>query len=365
MTMNLDIQFLNARQGDAIWIRWGAGRQIMIDMGTHKTGEKLAERLRDLPKRKRKFDLLVVTHVDVDHIGGVLSCVSEPDEPIDGLAFDDVWFNGWEHLSGKRPAGEGVRLEPMGGAQGEAFAKWLRNEPWNEAFDGGPVVRSDMTPIDMGDSLTLTVIAPSQARLEALKPDWKEDVKRAIDRGDLDEVSPGLEALGPSTPPVLESKVDLEILAEKSAPKDPSKANGSSITLLLEWEKRRVLLTGDGFADELHEGLAAFGNGEPVKLDMIKTPHHGSRQNMTKALVEVVDCPLWVFSSDGTTFRHPDAQAIARILQYGVHPKPTLAFNAPSTFNGWWDNDAWRDLFGYQVRYGTADDGLTVSFTPA
>jgi hypothetical protein len=365
MTMNLDIQFLNARQGDAIWIRWGAGRQIMIDMGTHQTGVKLAERLRDLPKPQRNFDLLVVTHVDVDHIGGVLSCVSEPDKPVEGLAFNDVWFNGWEHLSGKRPASEGLRLEPMGGAQGEAFAKWLRSQPWNKAFDRRPVVRSDMTPIHMGDGLTLTVIAPSQARLEALKPDWKEDVKAAIDRGDLDEVSPGLEALGPSTPPVLETKVDLEILAEKSAPKDPSKANGSSITLLLEWEKRRVLLTGDGFAEELHEGLAALNNGEPVKLDVIKTPHHGSRQNMTKALVEAVDCPLWVFSSDGTTFRHPDAQAIARILQFGAHSTPTLAFNVPSTFNGWWNNDVWRELFEYQVRYGTIEDGLTVSLTPA
>jgi hypothetical protein len=363
--MNLDIEFLNARQGDAIWIRWGAGRQIMIDMGTHGTGVKLAERLRDSPKAQRVFDLLVVTHVDVDHIGGVLSCVAEPDQPVDGLEFKDVWFNGWEHLSGKRPANQGVGLEPMGGAQGELFAKWLRTQPWNEAFDRGPVVRSDMKRIDMGDGLTLTVIGPSQTRLEALKPHWQDDVAIAIDRGDLDEVSPGLESLGPKTPPVLETRVDLEVLAEQSAPKDPSAANGSSITLLLEWEHRRVLLTGDGFADEIHDGLAALDGGNPVKLDAIKTPHHGSRQNMTKALVKAVDCPLWVFSSDGTTFRHPDPQAIARILHYGAHPDPTLAFNAPSTFNGWWNNQVWRDLFGYQVQYGTTEGGLTVTLEPA
>jgi hypothetical protein len=163
--------------------------------------------------------------------------------------------------------------------------------------------------------------------------------------------------MGASTPPVLESRVDLEILAENSAPKDPGKVNGSSITLLLEWQKRRVLLTGNGFADELHDGLAALDNGEPVELDVIKTPHHGNRQNMTKALVQSVDCPLWVFSSDGTTFRHPDAQATARILHCGSHPNPTLAFNAPSTFNGWWNNNEWRELSGYQVRYGTIDDG--------
>lgn len=116
--MTLELQFLNARQGDAIWVRWGAGRQILIDMGTLETGVQLADRLRDLPEDRRQFELLVVTHVDGDHIGGVLSCVSDPAEPVQGLSFKDVWFNGFEHLSGQTPALEGVRLEPMGGAQG-------------------------------------------------------------------------------------------------------------------------------------------------------------------------------------------------------------------------------------------------------
>jgi beta-lactamase superfamily II metal-dependent hydrolase len=134
--------------------------------------------------------------------------------------------------------------------------------------------------------------------------------------------------------------------------------------LLLEWESKRILLTGDAFAAEIGEGLAALGGGHPVALDLIKTPHHGSRNNITRALVEAVDCPLWLFSSDGTTFRHPDAQAIATILAFGTHRNPTLAFNVRSKYSGWWDNDEWRRLFGYQVRYGTVDDGLTVRFDP-
>ena len=363
--MTLDIEFLNARQGDAIWIRWGDGHQIMIDMGVHQTGVKLAKRLRNLPRNQRTFDLLVVTHVDVDHIGGVLSCVVEPAQPVDGLTFNDVWFNGFEHLSGKRPAAEGKSLEPMGGAQGEVFSKWLRQQRWNEAFDRQPVVRSDLSPIDIGDGLSLTVLGPSQQRLTALIPNWEDDVRIAIDRGDLDEVAPGLESLGPSTPPVLETTIDLEILAEAdTAMKDTSTANGSSITLLLEWQNRRVLLTGDAFADEVVAGLNALAIAKPITLDLIKAPHHGSRQNMNKALVESVDCPLWVFSTDGTTFRHPDAQAIARILHYGNRSKPTLAFNAPSTFNGWWANDQWQNMYDYAVDYGTTTGGLTISLQP-
>jgi Metallo-beta-lactamase superfamily len=363
--MGLDLQFLNARQGDAIWIRWGNGHQIIIDMGTASTGVALADRIRALPEAQRHFDLLVVTHVDVDHIGGVLQCVTDPKEPVPGLTFDDVWFNGFEHLSGLTPAAEGKQLEPMGGVQGEVFAKWLREQPWNVAFDRAPVVRgTSLTKVELDDGLALSVLGPAQERLTELKPVWKEDVEAAIDKGTLTEVSEGLEGMGPSAPPVLESKVDLELLAEATSIHDSSKANGSSITLLLEWEGRRILLTGDAYASEVVDGLALVDGGKTVPLDLFKLPHHGSRNNLSQALVEAVDCPLWVFSSDGTTFRHPDPQAIARILLNTKRAHPTLAFNVPSKFNGWWDNDDWRGLFDYEVQYGDAADGITLSFDP-
>jgi hypothetical protein len=214
----------------------------------------------------------------------------------------------------------------------------------------------------MGDRLSLTILGPDQSRLLALKPRWEAEVAAAIDRGDLDQVSPGLEALGPSAPPILANKCDLERLAKAPAPSDEKPANGSSITLLLEWEKKRILLTGDAFADDVRDGLAAIDCGNPVALDLFKTPHHGSRQNMTRSLVEAVECPLWLFSSDGTTYRHPDAQAIATILNFGIQPKTTLGFNVRSKYSGWWDNDRWRNLFGYRVCYGTVDDGLTTCF---
>jgi metal-dependent hydrolase (beta-lactamase superfamily II) len=109
--MALELQFLNARQGDAIWIRWGTGKQIMIDMGTHATGVSIAKRFRDLPKERRQFDLLVVTHVDIDHIGGVLSCVVDRAETVPDLTFNDVWFNGWKQLGGESVTNASTHLE--------------------------------------------------------------------------------------------------------------------------------------------------------------------------------------------------------------------------------------------------------------
>jgi len=111
-------------------------------------------------------------------------------------------------------------------------------------------------------------------------------------------------------------------------------------------------------------GLASLGEPGPVKLDLVKLPHHGSRNNVSKELVAAVDCPLWVVSSDGTQFRHPDPQAIARILTGATDAPVTLAFNVPSTYSRWWDDPAWKGIAHYETLYGDETDGLTCTFEP-
>jgi hypothetical protein len=358
----MELTFLDARQGDAVWVRWGDGRQLLVDMGTSATGRGLADRFRALPTDERSFELLVVTHVDIDHINGVLSGLVDPVEPVP-VTFADVWFNGWEHLHGEVPADERSPLEPMGGAQGELLTSWLRDHAWNDAFDRAAVVRTDTTlpRIELPDGLTITVLAPVQQRLTELIGKWQEEVSAALERGDLEEVSPGLESMGPSTPPTLESAVDLELLSEDPFEPDDSPSNASSIALLLEHDGKRALLTGDATAEELIGGLALIDEA-PIAVDLVKLPHHGSRNNVSRALIQALDCPLWVFSSDGTTFRHPDAIAVSRVIR-DAGPGVELAFNVPSTFNGWWAKPEWQDLFGYTATYGVVDDGLKIDLS--
>ena len=137
----LTIQSLPARQGDALWIEWGDPvRRMIIDMGTESIGRNIRSRIQDLPEDERIIELLVVTHVDQDHIGGILTCLAEAD-PIPGLVIKDVWFNGWDHLHGRTVVSHG--LDSMGPAQGERLSHWLRQQTWNKAFNGAPVVRRD------------------------------------------------------------------------------------------------------------------------------------------------------------------------------------------------------------------------------
>ncbi len=366
----LELNLLPARQGDAIWIRWGdkdAPHQMLIDMGTEQIGKRIRNKIEALPEDQRVIDLLVVTHVDRDHIGGILTCLAEA-APIPGVEIRDVWFNGFEHLKGGTIAqdeNDFLNVEPRGPAQGEKFTKWLRTQHWNKHFDGGPVRRipgEEPVKAEFHDGLTLTVLGPTPDRLEAFVDTWKEEVKKALEKGSLTEVSPGLEIRGAKTPPNLIEQQDLKKLADTDNPSDHSEANGSSIALLLEYGGRRIILSGDAYSDDLVAGIKAANGNEPLKIDAFKLPHHGSKKNTFKPLVESVECGRWLFSTDGTQFRHPDAEALARVITYSRVRTPIVSFNVPSKYNRWWDNDNWKEMYDYQTEYGEKQGGLHLSF---
>jgi len=373
----LEIRMLPARQGDAIWIKWGEKSlkyQMMVDMGTTEVGRKIQGRLKIANSEASKFELLVISHVDGDHIGGVLPFLADEDSHIN-IDFKDIWFNGWVHLNGGQVPGPhsltagsssaANDLESFGPVQGELFSQWLGNRNWNKAFNAGPVCRapgSVLPKIKLAGDLYLTVLGPTPARLSKFKPKWKEEVQQAIKKGTLGQVSPGLESFGSTDPPTLETKKDLEILAQTVNDNDNSEANGSSIIFLIEYQNHRILLAGDAFADDIAEGLSLLGNGNKVRLDAFKIPHHGSKKNLTKEVVEQVICKNWIISTDGTQFRHPDSEAIARILAYSSESPVNLFFNVESPFNKWWDNPDWQRKYRYSTVYGKDEDGIKIIF---
>lgn len=66
----LRVHFFDIGQGDAIFVQTPGGRQVLIDGGP--SGSSLAGALsRTMPFFDRSLDVVVVTHQDVDHIGGL------------------------------------------------------------------------------------------------------------------------------------------------------------------------------------------------------------------------------------------------------------------------------------------------------
>ena len=69
------IEMLPAAHGDCLWIEYGSGsavHRILIDGGPAHAYPALRQRILHLPAGERRFDLLVITHIDADHIEGVI-----------------------------------------------------------------------------------------------------------------------------------------------------------------------------------------------------------------------------------------------------------------------------------------------------
>jgi hypothetical protein len=284
----------------------------------------------------------VVTHIDQDHVLGVLKLFEDRDR----VAIGDVWFNGFGHLSDSP-------FESFGPKDGELLTSALLEQQvnWNRAFGTHPVeVGGQFTPLD--DEAEIVIFSPDRSQLEAMIPKWTEECAKhgLIPGQNPDEPPPpGFESFG---------VVDVEALAERPFEPDPSLANRTSIAFLFEFQGVRILFTGDADDQSLRESIGplAASEGGRLRLDALKVSHHGSRRNLSKEFLGLIDCKTYLISTNGARHNHPDDVAMARILKYGGEAK-RLIFNYRERAARW-DIAAMESDYGYSVTAPPGTNGF-------
>ena len=367
------IEMLPAEQGDALFIEYGKGRvrnRILIDGGTPPTAEAVAARIEQLAPDDRHFELLIVTHIDTDHIGGILKFLADPPA---GLTFDDVWFNGWpqlEPLTTDLPLGSMTADAILGPKDGEILDRLLELHVGgvvrghNKPFGGEAVMvpaRGPLPSHKLDGGMTLTLLAPGHRALRKLRAEWVEVVRDAnwteAEVQELVETAARRKGIDLT----LGERLDVRSLAAATFKSDDKPANGSSIVVLAEFEKKRLLLTGDGFAPSITAGLERLlGPEERLTVSAVKLAHHGSRNNTSLPMLRRLDCKQFLVSSSGKIFHHPDAEALSRVIVTNG-PDVELGFDyRVATTEGWEDPVLQGDPeFPFTTRYpDAAGEGL-------
>jgi len=354
------VQMLPAAQGDGTLIEYGDARaphRVVIDGGPAHTYRPLFERLQGLPPRRRHVELLVVTHVDIDHAEGIIRLLQEDEL---GLSYGDVWFNGWQQLadSAGRAALQGEYVDALVAD---------RRLPSNRAFGGAPVVAPDAGPlprVTLPGGLTLTLLSPLLSGLWDLIPVWEDTLRQhGVEPGDHAAALAQLAAETRYRPLAGGQE------AAPAAPGDPegaaafgtddSAANGSSIALLAEFAGRRCLLPGDAHAPVLAAALdrlraeAGLPAGGRVPVDAFKLSHHGSRGSISPALVGLLDSRRYLVSTSGAKYAHPHADAIDLVLGAHAGPPAELVFNYRSATTTPWLDPARQAQRGYRATLAT------------
>lgn len=328
----LNVTLLPVAHGDAIWVEYGQGherRVILIDGGpahTYQTG--LLPRLRAFQTQRNgtgRIELFVVTHIDADHIDGAIIFLQ--DRRRLGITIDEVWFNGWEQLPKPQAADTFAPL------QGEFLSALIKDDSslarcFNKKF-GGDRVHAEETDADrasLGGSLKevrlpggarLTLLGPLDKDLLRLRARWSAAIRDFVP-GDTAEALRRLaerrQYRAPEGPLVF---------ATRNFGDDRSPANGSSISFLLEYGNRKVLLTGDAHARTLATTLKLLCQQRGIRrlqVDAVKLPHHGSMGNISDDWLRLVDSPRWLVSTNGDIFNHPDPEIAPKLAEVSGQP---------------------------------------------
>lgn len=276
----LQIFNYNAGKGDCLRLRYtgasGISHNILIDSGEIRFGLEFEAICKQIVANHEKIDVMVLSHVDMDHLGGLLYNLRNKIK----LSIEEVWMN---HGS-------------LMGKNAELSVK-QNDEVYTALKEQGIPVK----PVIAGttyelDGAVFRVLWPDEETLYRLFPQPLGNVV-------LGKPSDYGYSFG-------------ELMNMPIKGKDTSPNNRASVIMEVAYKGQKLLFTGDAWAEDI---LQVVGNSS---YDFIKLSHHGSVRNLSEEWSGKIKCQTYMICADGST--HPDKQTIAKLLKWN--------FSSPTQF---------------------------------
>jgi hypothetical protein len=378
------LHIFQSDKGDCLLLEGKGGGRILCDGGmSNSMTAHVSPRLAKLRAAKERIDIAYVSHIDQDHISGVLRLLRDE---LDWRIFEHHKSKG--HVKVKKPTnarppeiggiwhnafrdqlgGAAVKVEDMLAqsvstllatrlptlqAVGEHMYQIATSIP--EAIElsklasanvlripvnklpgaNGPakllMVRKNQKPVKIG-SLRLTIVGPTNDELEKLKAGWDNWLRDNGERVEkiAREVRKRLEEFSNGTP----GPIDLRDWNGIPDFKGVTIPNIASLMFLVEEDGKRLLLTGDSQQEIILKGLEQTGvinregmPGEATHVNVLKVQHHGSENNMDAAFARRISADHYVFCGNGE-HENPDLGVIDTVFQSRVGG-PTKRAKAP------------------------------------
>jgi beta-lactamase superfamily II metal-dependent hydrolase len=324
--------------------------RILIDGGMPNAYRShVAPALGALRRANRSIDLAYVSHIDQDHIGGILKMLNdEVDWRVHTYQIKNgnpthaapsvprpprikaIWHNAFHEqladnadpienaLAAVAPVLSGSDIADIrnAGARQSELATSIREAiqvsrrigpnqlgiPLNAPAEGKlMMVRAGSTPLTVG-GMRITILGPTPAHLTALRTEWSAWLRtnekaleaiRTAGRADEDRLrSNDFDGL------LRYFTLQAESFGNPSSVTAP---NLASLTLLVEENAQSILLTGDARGDQILDGLRQTGRlaNATIDVDVLKVPHHGSKNNVESDFCDAVVARHYVFCGNG------------------------------------------------------------------
>ena len=386
----MKLKIFQSNKGDCMLLEAVSGELVLCDGGM---AASMKEYVRDELGRLREDDesaleFIYVSHIDSDHISGVLQLLEDEvewrvydhhkdtDEPIKkpkvprppvikGIlhnAFRDLISANEDpieslfaaramenHLTAMAPSLYGTAVPELLRAADEmqsvatgvseaikvsklASADAL-NIPVNTlpGVDGPARLLYAGGPGDtfkVGD-MTFTLIGPTVDELELLREGWNNWLRRSeVELQELRvELKKRVDRFSAGT--LSTSPFDLRDWEGVPGYKGVTVPNIASLMFLVEEDDKRLLLTGDAQQDFIVAGLQRIGlldegDDDGVHLDVLKVQHHGSENNMDEEFARRVSADHYIFCGDGQ-HENPDLAVLDIVYESRLGPQSKRA----------------------------------------
>jgi beta-lactamase superfamily II metal-dependent hydrolase len=353
--MHIDV--FQSDKGDCLLLEGSDGKRILCDGGEPiAMADVVADELGKLRSARKAIDLVYISHIDQDHIGGIVTLLEyelewrsyeyHRDNGETGYKkpasarppeIRRIWHNSFRDqvtknrgaiedlLAAHAPVllGTGVPGLMRAGLECQEIAlsipqamkvsqyasdKALRI-PVNTLFNGGAapaklLMRRKGQPTQRLGSLHVTIVAPSESDIAGLRKGWDNWLKSEPGKAGLvktkQEIARRLDSL--SNGVTNASVFDLRDWNGVPDYDNVTAPNIASLVLLVEEGDKKVLLTGDSHPDMILAGLADTGitSAGYVHLDVLKVQHHGSEHNMNEEYGRTVSADTYIFCGNGS-----------------------------------------------------------------
>lgn len=308
------IRLLKAKHGDSFLIFLDT-ITLLIDGGPSGVYRQYLEpQLKQLTSKDGEppvIDLMMVSHIDADHIDGILDLTNELIEADDEkrpplVDIRQAWHNSFSDVLADTDTGTSQEIKTQSASASQSFdgllhqissstgtsglvlssvsqGRQLRldlkrlNISLNRGFRNEIITQSGRTQPWRSGNTAIHVLGPTESEVENLKKTWKKALPKI---------------LGKDKPAALASAKKL----------DKSVSNLASIVCIVETDNKSLLLTGDARGDNILQWLKdtdwPHDNGI-YHFDAIKLPHHGSDRNVDSTFFKTVTANHYLISGNG------------------------------------------------------------------
>lgn len=306
------IDVLQAFNGDSIFIKYLDNncmeRYILIDGGMPNTFQVCLKKFfQDIGY----LDYIFLTHIDRDHIGGILKLL----ESSYSNKIKNIFFN-----SGNKIKMQNSML--ISENDGKELIKYINDSITIKANQEEITIESHFN----FDGLKIDFLSPTHEALDIFNKNYSiGNIKEEALICDSDEIQKNLS---------LKELSQIEF-SEKSLNNDS--ANGVSLAMIVEYSDKKILLLGDAKDSVLVESLKQRGHENKIdkrlKIDYTKLSHHGSKYHTNNEFLSLIECQHFIISTNGSgKSKHPNIEVLARILCHpnrNIDQKIYFYFNYP------------------------------------